>query len=113
MDNLTRRNVRYICFRLKTEAEGGEAVDREGILAFTDEVREHMEEQTGFGGWSKFGVTWDVDEQSYFVVVPLKKSIESAWNTVLKRNAIDLPATEEAAKPVKKRKSRLESWLTK
>ncbi len=100
MDKLTRRNIRYICFRLKTEAlEGIEAVG-DGIMEHVAEVKEHMADQSDFGGWEKFGVTWDVDEKAHLVVVLLKRSHESAWNKVVAKQAKDLPSAVTNEIPV-------------
>lgn len=98
MNDLTRRNVRYICFRLRTEALGGVKATGDGILTHVQEIKDHMSEQSYFGGWEKFGVTWDVDEKAYLVVVLLIKSLESEWNAVVKENAIDLPTPEDVKK---------------
>lgn len=92
MDNLTRRQLRYICFRIQSEVVDKVAMNREGVLIHAPDVREHMEEQEYFGGWDKFGKTWDVDEKAHFVIVPLKRSLESAWNKVIKKNAKPLPS---------------------
>jgi hypothetical protein len=94
MDKLTRRNIRYICFRIQTESKGGENAEGEGILSHADEVKNHMESQSHFGGWDNFGVTWDVDEKAFHVVVLLKKSIESEWNEVVIKEAKDLPVAK-------------------
>jgi hypothetical protein len=95
MDKLTRRNIRYICFRIQTEVSGGEKVKEEGILTHADEVKMHMESQSHFGGWDNFGVTWDVDEKAFLVVVLLKKSIESEWNEVVVKNAKEFPVKKK------------------
>jgi len=82
MEELTRRNIRYICFRLKSEMLGESEAVGDGIMEHVLEVKEHMESQDKFGGWDKFGITWDVDEISFLVVVALTKSLESEWNNV-------------------------------
>ncbi len=93
MDKLTRRNIRYICFRLQTEAQGGAKAKKEdeGIMQYVDEVKEHMESQDDFGGWDKFGKTWDVDDKSPLVAVKRTSSIQTAWNKILKEEAKELP----------------------
>lgn len=93
MDKLTRRNIRYICFRLQTEATGGVKAEKEveGIMQFVDEVRDHMEQQADFDGWNNFGKTWDVGEKSFLVAVLRKSSIQSDWNKILKEEAKALP----------------------
>jgi len=92
MEELTRRQIRYICFRLQTEAEGGpKAKPDKGFMKSVKEVKLHMEKQDDFGGWENFAKTWDVDEKSYLVVVQRKSSIQSNWNEVLKREAKEIP----------------------
>jgi len=94
MENLTRRNIRYICFRLQTAEKGGVSPPldiKEGIMRFAKEIQEHMQTQEGFGGWGKFAMTWDVDELSPWVVVRRKSSIYSEWNRTVEREARDLP----------------------
>ena len=102
MDELTRRQIRYICFRLQIEAEGGNKAKKDnGPLKFIDEIKEHMETQDNFGGWEKFAQTWDVDEKSPLVVVNRTMSIQSEWNKIVEKEARDLP----------KLKKRKKEWL--
>ncbi len=97
MKDLTRRNIRYICFRLQTEAEGGASATPEetGIMSYVDEVKEHLESQAEFGGWKKFAKTWDVDEKAQLVAVNRSSSIQSDWNNVLKKAAKLLPVVKK------------------
>ncbi|OGE28863.1 hypothetical protein A2867_02870 [Candidatus Daviesbacteria bacterium RIFCSPHIGHO2_01_FULL_40_11] len=97
MDKLTRRNIRYICFRIQTEALGGAKADKEkeGIMQYVDEVKEHMESQDDFGGWDKFAKTWDVDDKTQLVAVTRKSSIQTDWNIILKKEAKELPVEKE------------------
>lgn len=101
MDNLTRRNIRYICFRLQTEAEGGNKATPEetGVMSHVEEVKELMEAQPEFEGWKKFAKTWDVDEKAKLVAVNRSSSIQADWNKVLKQEAKELPT------PPKKKKT--------
>lgn len=55
---LTRRRVRYRCFRLRSEAsEGKELPD-----VIPDGFKEYFEAQKWFDGWANFAVTWDVGD---------------------------------------------------
>jgi len=100
MDELTRRQIRYICFRLQIEAEGGNKAKKDnGPLKFIDEIREHMETQSEFGGWEKFGKTWDVDGKAPLVVVIRTSSIQTEWDKVVEAEAKELPV-----EPKKKKK---------
>lgn len=64
-------------------------------MQFVDEVKEHMESQDDFGGWDKFGKTWDVDDNSPLVAVKRISSIQTQWNKILTEEAKELPAEEE------------------
>ena len=90
MENLTRRNIRYICFRIQIEEVEGRSSKGDGILTFVSEVKAHMEGQDMFNGWAKFGQTWDVDEKAPLVVVSRTSSLHSDWNKVVERNAKDI-----------------------
>ena len=104
LTSLTRRQIRYLCFRLQTAAEGGSKADPEegGLLKHVLAVREHMEDQDGFGGWKTFAKTWDVDEKSPLVVINRTSSVQSEWNKVLKKESRDLPSVEEVKKQARK-----------
>lgn len=105
MDNLTRRNIRYICFRIQTEALGGSAATKtgEGIMQYVDEIKEHMEGQDDFGGWDKFAKTWDVDEKSPLVVVSRISSVQNDWNKILKKEVKELPQKKLLQNDLKKK----------
>jgi hypothetical protein len=98
MDTLTRRQVRYLCFRLQNEADGGNKAPKEA-----KELKGHMESQSDFGGWSNFTRTWDVDEKAHLVVVTLRRSQLDDWNSVLAKNARDLPAMKKVVKKSNKK----------
>lgn len=102
IEDLTRRQIRYICFRLQTEAGGGSAAasEEQGIMQYVDLVKKHIESQDDFGGWKMFAKTWDVDEKSPLVVVKRTSSIYSDWNNVMKKEAKDLPVTPQTTKIV-------------
>lgn len=101
MENLTRRQIRYLCFRIQTEADGGDAATAEssGVMSFVDEVRENMEPQSGFDGWKMFAKTWDVDEDSPLKVVKRTSSIYTDWNHVLEKEVKELPAAPTSLTP--------------
>lgn len=120
MEELTRKQVRYICFRLQTEKVGGAKASPtdSAVMSYVEEIKAHMESQIGFDGWENFTVTWDVGEKAYFVVRLLKRSAESVWNDVLEKEARDLPlvtngttgisymVTESSSTPPKKTRKR-------
>lgn len=100
MKDLTRRQIRYICFRLQTEAEGGNKAltEKTGVMSLVGKVKAHMESQDDFGGWKMFAKTWDVDEKSPLVVVKRTSSIYTDWNNVLKKGAKDFPQVAQTTK---------------
>ena len=89
LKQLTKKQVRYWCFRFKNEFEGGcDANDApEGL-------KEYFETHDYFLGWDKFNgsLGWDVNFNSPLDIVPLKVGGMEAWNKELSKNAIDLPS---------------------
>lgn len=86
---MNRRQVRYWLFRFKTEEEGGcEASESpEGL-------REAFECLPSFkfaGGWKSFGVTWDVQEEDPFEIMPLDESLWDAWHKHCESAAKEFP----------------------
>ena len=59
-------------------------------MTFVKEVKNHMEKQNLFNGWSKFGHTWDVDEKAPLVVVSRQSSLHSDWNNVVAKSAKEI-----------------------
>lgn len=96
LTDLSRRQIRYLCYRLQTEAEGGNKATPEdsGVMSNISLVKEHMEDQDDFGGWSKFAKTWDVDQRSPLVTVRRNSSIHTEWNRTLSKLAKALPEIE-------------------
>lgn len=122
IEDLTRRQIRYLCFRLQTETEGGNKAKEEetGLMNFVNKIREHMEDQDDFGGWRNFAKTWDVDQKSPLVTVKRSNSIHSEWNRVLKKLAKDIPTpepkkflTNQISEKVQKKKLALKRRPTK
>ncbi len=100
IENLTRRQIRYLCFRLQTEIEGGNKATEEetGIMSYVNLIKEHLEDQDDFGGWPNFAKTWDVDQKSPLVTIRRTNSIHSEWNRVLRKLAKELPSQAEPPK---------------
>ncbi len=90
MENLTRREIRYNCFRIQLHEVEGRPLKAEGILKFVADIRAHMEGQDMFNGWEKFGQTWDVDDKAPLVVVSRTSSLQTEWNKVVEKNAKDI-----------------------
>jgi len=88
---MTRREIRYWFFRFKTEMEVGGASATDA----PPDLKEHYESHPHFGGWEKFGMTWDLDEKDVEVIVPLRYSLEQEWNRQVAALARDLPVSEE------------------
>jgi len=104
MDELTRRQIRYICFRLQIEASGGnEAKAGDLNLEELNAVKKHFEGQEQFGGWDRFGNTWDVDENDPLVAVKRGKSIQVEWEEVVEEEARELPVKKPKSSKKKKK----------
>lgn len=86
MRGLTRRKLRYWCFRFHTEATGGASADEA-----PPGLREEVEAHPHFGGWDQFGVSWDFDPDDHTRIVPLRHSLLEQWNTQAWASARDLP----------------------
>ncbi len=86
LSELSRRQVRYWCFRLHTESIGAAKAD-----GCPEGLREHFEAHMWFPGWKKFGISWDVHPDNPLDIVPLKRSLESTWNAEALASARDLP----------------------
>ena len=86
LQDLPRRVVRYWCFRFATEAAGGAtAADApEGL-------KEHFEALRWFPGWLTFAVKWDVAAADPLDIRPLRRSLEAAWDDVVKAEAKEIP----------------------
>lgn len=84
------RRVRYICYRLRTEADGGaEAGD-----AVPEGFREHYEAQEWFLGWGEFARRWDVARQDPSLAVPRKHTETQEWHTLVLSKTPILPGLE-------------------
>jgi len=90
LSNLTKRQVRYWCFRFKTEADGIRSAE-----GAPEGLKRHFESLEWFTSWKDFTVTWDVVESSPLQIRPLKESAEKIWNRVLEENAKELPFSYE------------------
>jgi muconolactone delta-isomerase len=72
-----RKQVRYMLYRIQTEALGGPAADD------TDNIKEKFESLPMFGGWRFFGITWDVAHDDPFRVVSRDHSVQDEWEAVV------------------------------
>lgn len=97
MENLTRKEIRYLCFRFLQEVDGGNPVieEKDGIMSFAKEVKEHFEKEEDFDGWNHFGKTWDVSEKAPLVAVTRTRSLVSEWNKEVELTAKDFPIFTE------------------
>jgi hypothetical protein len=78
--------VRYLCFRIQTEALGGApAAD------IPEGFKEHYEMQNRFTGWKNFACNWDIDTENPKKVVYRKFTIYEEWNAVLRSVVPELP----------------------
>lgn len=70
-----RKQVRYMLFRLKTEADGGPKA-----TSIPRGFRPHFKKQEWFDGWENFGVTWDVEAEDPLTTRPRYESIHEEWD---------------------------------
>jgi len=89
LSDLSRRDVRYWCFRFQTEINDG--TSSKGAPRGLKRCMEHQEE---FRGWREFAKSWDVSLTQPLVVVERYFSVWEQWEAKLKRNVSPLPATE-------------------
>jgi len=82
---MTRRQIRYLLQRLRTEAMGGVEPP---ILP--KGFRESFERQHKFRGWGNYQRVWDVDDSGWNIVL-LDISAEEAWNQLLLEKVPELP----------------------
>jgi hypothetical protein len=52
---MTKKDIRYLLFRIRTEAEGATKAP-----PLPRGFKKGFEEQEHFDGWERFGITWDV-----------------------------------------------------
>jgi hypothetical protein len=74
---MTRREVRYQLYRIRTSEEGGSSHKAK-------DLKEYYERQKAFTTWSGFARTWDVGDEGYhYEVVERKYTEEQEWNREL------------------------------
>ena len=99
---MTRKQIRYLLFRLKNELENGVPVG-----GLPDNFKAAFIHQKKFQGFNNFGVSWDVGgripneqfphedattkEPSAWVIVMRDESLDDAWNRVLSKVVVTLP----------------------
>lgn len=96
-----RRQVRYWCFRFKTEESGACKAD-----GAPKGIRKHFEDNDYFLGWKNFNESngWDVSHTEPLELVPLRMGSDDAWNKELEKSIKELPKKEEKKKSTKKKK---------
>ena len=98
---MTRKQIRYLLFRLKTQTESGVETPK-----LPKGFRKSFTTQKKFQGWTSFGVTWDVggripnednphsdttsEEESAWTVVMRDKSLDELWNDQLEKSLTPL-----------------------
>lgn len=88
-DAKLRHDIRYACFRVQNEKNGGAKAEKEHR-----KIARKIEKIDGFEGWEKFAKTWDVSTPDPIVIVRRKWSIWQEWNQTLERVAIPLTEIE-------------------
>ena len=104
----SRRQTRNGLYQIQREEEGGiPAVVPEGL-------RESYEAQDAFklaGGWSNFGVTWDIHKNDLLRIVPLKKSIVQEWEDHCAKVAQAVPKRKNKVVKAKQPKHKLSETI--
>ena len=86
MFDLTRKRVRYFCFRIQNEVEGGAPAPE-----IPEGFKEYFEEQELFTGWENFAATWDVTKDDPFKLYKRRFTIHEEWNATLRAVVPELP----------------------
>lgn len=102
LDDMTKRQVRYWLFRFKTELEddGASASDAPRGL------RKLFEGMEWFQGWNNFSVTWDVNHEEPFRIIPLKVSLDEQWNKTLEEKVPEMVKADSHIEKITKKKSK-------
>ena len=79
---MERRQVKRLLALLKANEEYEDRHFKE-LDELPEGFKESFEEQQYFKGWINYHVTWDVAEDDFMKVVPLKESRVAAWNRQL------------------------------
>lgn len=87
---MNRREIRYLCARLKSEQEGLSASPD-----LPEDFIEKFESQQRFRGWENYGVTWDVDEDDPWTIKFLSMSLEQQWHQELMNAVPELAYVEQ------------------
>ena len=83
-EKMTKRQVRYLCYRLRTGAEKEEEVND-----IPEGFKEYFEEQDYFDSWINFAMTWDIDDKLKAELRTYDEQTE--WNSVMKRESVEMP----------------------
>lgn len=109
LENMLKRQVRYWCFRFRTETEEDGATADDAPKG----LRERFEEMEWFQGWSKFGITWDVHDEDPFRIIPLKISLQDQWNAVIEKKVPELVKDESHVEKITKKKKAKKKTIKK
>lgn len=73
--------VKRLLALIKSEIE----LNRDHNLDLPEGFKKSFEIQKYFKGWINYHVTWDVDPDDPWTVVPLSKSLEEQWHDELRQ----------------------------
>lgn len=74
-----RKELRYKCYRMRTEATEGPSPPN----GFREAVA-HLETMKGFDGWKNFAITWDISMEDITKIVSRQFSEFEEWDRVVK-----------------------------
>jgi len=82
---LSRSQVRYYLYRIRTAEENG-IEDKE------TNIKEFYQKQKGFTNWKEFARIWDIDEEGkHYRIIRRSMTEEEEWTSQLKLLARELP----------------------
>ena len=86
---LSRREIRYQLYRIRTFEEGGSSHKAK-------DLKEFFENQKGFTCWSGFARQWDLDQEGkHFRIIKRQFTEEQEWNYKLNSFAEELPCQKK------------------
>lgn len=86
--NRVKRTIRYWLFSKQHHFSGGTDITGKALLLL--EEYENTEWFEFIGGWAKYGVSWDIEIEPPFEIIPLNESLMSKWNKLAISQAIPL-----------------------
>lgn len=78
LKKLNRKQIRYWCFRFQKEKLEG--TDSSGA---PDGMKEYFESMDWFSSWDTFAIKWDINQDNFLKIIPLKIDPNVEWDETL------------------------------